>query len=465
MAAGALRTGPLAGELTASLIGRVEARYGLPAGHVLRLWTCRNSPVRHDGGGVRADAEVVFNAAGRGVLAELCGVKPAVLARALPAFAVDDPKISNGLEADLAQARWRAAGTVAGPAAFGCRLCTVRRTGQVTVAVRYLPRWQRVCRRHGRWLLDADADQVPEHLDVRGVPEVAAAQRRWARVARRAVRAAAEPAKVFALAYAVVARWWEQALHWEREEIWPRRLHRVAGGNAGVDLEWWRIVGRDAVIFPEVVAVADALLDPAMAELVWIDSGGKRPRPMGADGAFCGRLGERVGRHWLGPLAGVDYGGPLISWMGAVVRVRRGQDMPPGYADDPWWVRQEHQPATMAGQLRVLGKEKRAPGSGTMWRTVVPPEQRTRISSLIAGAEEQLLQAHGAQKGPTAEVARQLLRSLGHSAGLIEQAWTRTAVAAVNGGVPLEEVARWVDMSPETLREKLRDHRPQYDGD
>jgi hypothetical protein len=53
------------------------------------------------------------------VLAELRGVEPAVLARALPAFTVDDPKISTGRDAALAQ-------------------------------VRYLPRWQRVCVRHGR---------------------------------------------------------------------------------------------------------------------------------------------------------------------------------------------------------------------------------------------------------------------------------------------------------------------------
>ncbi|MEV8311912.1 hypothetical protein AB0P36_32465 [Streptomyces flavidovirens] len=102
-----LRTVPLAGELTSSLISRVAARYGIAATSVLRLWTYRNSPSRHDGGGVRADAEVVLNGAGRGVLAELCGVEPEVLARALPAFTVDDPKISTGREAGVAQPRPR----------------------------------------------------------------------------------------------------------------------------------------------------------------------------------------------------------------------------------------------------------------------------------------------------------------------------------------------------------------------
>jgi hypothetical protein len=148
--------------------------------------------------------------------------------------------------------------------------------------VRYVPRWERVCVRHGRWLLDADADQPLEHLDLRGVPEVAAAQRRWTGVARRAVRAGVAPEQAFTVAYAVVARWWDEALHWEQEEIWPHRLHRVAGGNAGKNPKRWRIVGRDPVIFPEVAAVADALLDPAMAELVWKDSGGRVAAPGGA---------------------------------------------------------------------------------------------------------------------------------------------------------------------------------------
>ncbi|MFF2655418.1 DNA-binding protein [Streptomyces sp. NPDC058045] len=335
--------------------------------------------------------------------------------------------------------------------AFGCRLCTARRTGVAVCVVRYAQRWERVCARHGRWLLDADANQPLEHFDVRSLPEVVAAQRRWTGVARRAVRAGAEPERVFALAHAVVARWWEQALQWEREAIWPRRLHRVAGGDAGGDLERWRIVGRDAVVFPEVVAVADALLDPRMAELVWTDSGAGRPRPLPADGMFCHRLGERVGRTWLGPLAATDHGGPLIAWMGSIISRRRGAGGPPGYANDPWWVRQEHQPATMAGQLRVLGKERLAPGSGTMWRTVVPPEQRARIGSLIDSAQEQLLQLRGVQTGATAEVARQLLRGLGHSAGQIEHARKRTAVAAVNGGVPLEEVAQWAGMPAQEL--------------
>jgi hypothetical protein len=460
---GVLRTAPLRRETTSSLICRIANRYGLEAKVLRSCWHWRNYQPGHDGGGARADAEVLLNAAGRQLLAGLCGVKEDVLARALPSWELEDSKLPAE-EDGVPAAAWRIGGAVAGPVAFGCRLCAARRTGTAVRVVRYAPLWERVCLRHGRWLLDADADQPLEYLDVRHLPEVTAAQRRWAGVVRRAVRAVAEPERVFALAQAVAARWWEQALQWERETIWPRRLHQVAGGDAGGDLERWRIVGRDAIVFPEVVAVADALLDPAMAELVWADSGAGRPRALPADGMFCRRLGERLGRGWLGPLAATDHGGPLIAWMGSVIRLRRGAGGPPGYDNDPWRLRQEHQAATMAGQLRVLGKEKKAPGTGTMWRATVPAEQRRLITSAIDSAEEQLLQLRGVQTGPTAEVARRLLRGLGHSAGLIEAAWKRTAVAAVNGGVPLQEVARWVDMPVEVLSQMLTAGRRENDG-
>ncbi len=436
-----------------SLICRIAGRYGMEAKVLRACWKWRNYPPGHGGGGMRADAEVLLNTAGRRLLADMCGVEEDVLARALPSWEEEDAKLRA--EAGDPVGLWRTGGAVAGPVAFGCRLCTARRTGAAVRVMRYTPRWERVCVRHGRWLLDADADQPLEHLGLRGLPEVVAARQRWTRVARRAVRAGAEPERVFALARAVVARWWEQAYGWERETIWPRHLHLVAGGDAGGDLEWWRIVGRDAVVFPEVVTVADALLDPSMAELVWVDSGAGRPRALPMDGSFCRALGEGVGRPWLGPLAATDHGGPLLAWMGSVIRLRRGASGPPGYDNDPWCLRQEHRAATMAGQLRVLGKERKVPGSGTMWRAAVPAEQRRLITSTIDSAEEQLLQLRGVQTGPTAEVAQRLLRGLGHSAGLIENAWKRTAVAAVNGGVPLEEVARRVDLPVEVLRRML----------
>ncbi|MFF9706775.1 hypothetical protein ACF1FE_37460 [Streptomyces griseofuscus] len=226
-----------------------------------------------------------------------------------------------------------------------------------------------------------------------------------------------------------------------------------------------RIVGRDAVVFPEVMAVADALLNPVMAELVWTDSGAGRPRPLPADGAFCRRLGERVGRKWLGPLSAVDYGGPLIAWMGAVIRERRGEGGPPGYDNNPWWVRQENQPATMAAQLRVLGKERTSPGSGTTWRAAVPAERRALITGLVNSAQEQLAQLRGAQQGKTADAARQFLGSLGHATTLIDQAVREIAAGALQAGVALDDLAQWARLPADVLAKALADEGNRRLGD
>ncbi|MFE2078188.1 hypothetical protein [Streptomyces misionensis] len=94
----------------------------------------------------------------------------------------------------------------------------------------------------------------------------------------------------------------------------------------------------------------------------------------------------------------------------------------------------------------------------------MPAEQRRLITSAIDSAQEQLLQLLGMHSGPTADVARRLLRGLGHSAGLIENAWKRTALAAVNGGVPLQEVAQWVDVPVEVLRQMLTAGRQENGG-
>lgn len=434
-----LRTAPLQGETTSSLMCRIASRYGMEAKALRSYWQWRNYPPGHDGGGARADAEVLLNAAERQLLAGLCGVEEDILARALPSWEQEDTKLSAGKNG-MPAAAWRTGGAVAGPVAFGCRLCTARRTGATDRVVRYAARWQRVCVRHRRWLLDADADQPLEYLDVRAVPEVAAAQRQWAKVTRRTARAGVKPERVFALAHAVVARWWEQALHWEREALWPQRLHHIAGGNAGGDLDRWRVVGRDTVIFPEVVAVADALLDPAMAEPAWRASGGMQPQVRGGDDPFCHRLGERADRDWLGSVVAADWGGPLSDWRSAVVRARRGSG-PPGWRDDPWHLKQEQQPATMAGQLRVMAAEAQTGGSGTRWRATVSAEHRFHITGLLDEAREELVQLRGAQSGTSAEVARTLLEHLSQSAELIDRAVLHTAAAAVAAGLPAAELA------------------------
>ncbi|WP_329618489.1 hypothetical protein [Streptomyces sp. S465] len=143
-APGIFRVAPLSGETTSSLICRIASRYGLEAKVLRSCWHWRNYQPGHGGGGARADAEVLLNAAGRQRLAGLCGVKEDVLARALPSWAREDSKLPAE-EDGVPAAAWRIGGAVAGPVAFGCRLCTARRTGTAVRMVRYAPLWSRVC--------------------------------------------------------------------------------------------------------------------------------------------------------------------------------------------------------------------------------------------------------------------------------------------------------------------------------
>lgn len=264
--------------------------------------------------------------------------------------------------------RWKVASAGPhGPVANGCALCAAARTGRDAMVVRYAAPWHRVCARHQRWMLTAGDGHRHHHLDLRAAPEVAAAQRAWPKVARQAVAAGADPGRVFALAHAVVCAWWEQALEWEHERIWPARLHAVAGGDAGPRFWWWRVIARDAVVFPETVALARVLLDPGMQERIWDDHGSGGPvRPFRPDGTFFRELAVRLGRPWLADvgqtpqrglvLGGPLHAGPLLDCMGAFTRIRRGQQDPNGYGLDPWWLRADHRPASARVQLRALAE-------------------------------------------------------------------------------------------------------------
>ncbi|MFF9819455.1 hypothetical protein [Streptomyces sp. NPDC014006] len=65
--------------------------------------------------------------------------------------------------------------------------------------------------------------------------------------------------------------------------------------------------------------MAQALLEPAMVEEALQASGGMH------------RLGERLGRTWLGPELAADHGSPLNDWKGAIGRARRHETGPPGW--------------------------------------------------------------------------------------------------------------------------------------
>ena len=95
---------------------------------------------------------------------------------------------------------------------------------------------------------------------------------------------------------------------------------------------------------------------------------------------------------------------------------------------------------------------------------MVPAEERALIGELVGEAEEQLVGLRGAQIGSTADAARHLLGNLARGVDFLEQALWRTAVAALNAGVPLEDVAGWAGLSAAELTDVLTAGRDEGDG-
>jgi len=454
---GALRIAPLPAETTWSLLGRVAARYGMSATDLRTSWEWRNHPPRSPGtSGVRPDAEVLLDTAGQHLLTAMCRTDPSTLQHALPTWADGPALFTAPATAGRPQARWQLGAAAHGPVAYACRLCTARRTGQQVVAMRYRDGWQRVCRRHRRWTLGAGEGHDLEHLDLSGCPEIVAAQRRWPAVVRRATAAKVAPGAVFAVAQAVVCQWWNLALGWTDERIWPARLHQLAGGDAGPQFWWWRAVAREPATFPEVMALAEALLDPAVAEMVWQDSGADNIQLFPPDGQFGQELGRRLGRPWLAKAGAVPDSSALNAWWGALVRRRRGTGQTGDWGTDPWWIKREDQPVAVAAQLRTL--TQRADGTIT-WRASVSRPERTWINDRVRDATELLASLDPHDTAPLATVAQRLIDTLNQSIDTLDQAVTAVASAAHTAGIPLDSLVTWTRIPAEDLQQDIDDHR------
>ncbi|MEU0948513.1 TniQ family protein [Streptomyces canus] len=360
-----LRVVPVAGETTWSFLNRVAAAYGMQAADLTGGWRSANRGQHQDRG--RGGAEVLLDAVAQEQLAGWCGVPAGHLARALPSWAAGPPALA-GREGDgRGWMRWHTGGLEWGPVVSGCGLCAARRGAAGRVWV-YGPQWRRLCVRHGRWLLEPGAGHPLGWVDVAPVAgELGRAQRRWARVARAAPEGGVAPREVFALARAVVCWWWERKEFWAREAVWGPRLEQVraaavrrVGDRAGWGVEQWRLLVRDAVVFPEVVAVARALADRRLQEEAAAGAQGLLRDGAGAQ-QFAAVLGARLGRDWLAEVEGAGSGGPLTLWVGALVRERRGAA--PLRGRGVWWVHSPHRPVEAVAALPPAG-DGPDPGAG-----------------------------------------------------------------------------------------------------
>ncbi|MGW3512384.1 helicase associated domain-containing protein [Streptomyces sp. NPDC000994] len=371
-ALGAVRVAPLHGETTLSYMSRVASRYRLTAKELIgALVDVGRRPNLFS---VRPDGEVVFNTEARAVVAAFCRMPEEHLRRALPAWGREVPSSRLG----SGPAAWvRTAATIP-PTGPGCRACTARATQGREEARRYLLPHARVCVKHQYWMLETpvadEATAGPGQLDVRHVPQIAAAQRRHARLLQRTPHAG----EAFAVAQAVTASWWDEA--WPEENIWPDRLRLVTHGNGLV----WRVAARDAVTYPEAVALAAALADADVQQQLLDEAGRHQPHSLADVPRLVDELARRLERPWIADRLAAVTTGPLNAWVRACVRSQAG-----------------HKPKTRS-----------------MWR-VSPPHRPTPVSQLLAESSdrgETPVQPEPASLPDSAEdAARGFARGLRHA--------------------------------------------------
>ncbi|MFJ7242793.1 Helicase associated domain protein [Streptomyces olivaceus] len=327
------RIAPLSGELTLSFLTRIAARYHLGIRDVLAAVTDVGGQ-RNLTGMLYPDSEIHLNAQARARVSALCHVPQHVLEQALPAWTREEPSGKYGtgpagrlLRGEEAVAAWGQA----------CPACTATRTGRDVPARRYLAPEERVCARHGYWLLYLPhTSGLPVPLG--RCPKVIAAQRQHVRMLHRS------PAAVhaFEVACAVTNSWWDQP--WPNEEQhWPARLEATCPSDA--DPGWWKVATRDLITYPETVAVARLLADHPLQRRTAAESGGRLPYRLGELPHLLADITGRLGRPWLARhLADVTHG-PLFTWAHSCVRTRASS----GNAHKTLWrVHSAHRPRPLS---------------------------------------------------------------------------------------------------------------------
>ncbi|MFF4658883.1 helicase associated domain-containing protein [Streptomyces sp. NPDC001381] len=289
--------------------------------------------------GYRTDGEVYLNTEARARISAFSRVPEEILGRALPAWTAQEPLSPDGAGA---AGRFRF-GSVVPATGEGCRPCTAARTGRTKPARVYLKPHTRICPRHQRWMLGTHwIDGAPadtEQVGLTGLPEMVTAHRRHLDLLRHRPDAA----RAFEVAHAVVVSWWAQ--QWPEEEQWPHRVRQLT--PQGADPGWWRLLVRDAVTYPETVALTSLLTDERARQRLLADTGGHLPHTLAHVPGLVGELARVTGRPWLAERVASTSAGPLLLWVQHCARA----DADPAGADRLWTLHMAHRPRPIAREL------------------------------------------------------------------------------------------------------------------
>ncbi|MCH0573069.1 Helicase associated domain protein [Streptomyces sp. MUM 136J] len=334
---GALRVGPLQGEMTQSFLIRLAARYGIAFRDLLAAIVDVGG-LPNVMGRARPDSEVYLNQEARDRAAQLCRVPQDHLLRALPAWAQEEPRrrFASGPAAQFHHTaekvrRW-------GPA---CPACTARRTGRQEAARLYLGPEQRVCLPHRRWLMQIPGT-VGRVVNLAGNEQVLEARHRHVRLLRRSARAA----DAFEVAQAVTASWWWQT--WPREHVWPSRLRSLDSG--GLDQDVWQVVARELVTYPETVALATLLVSDDFRRRVVAEAQGHVPFRLADLPTLLTAVAGCMWRPWYVDQLAQETSGPLFAWAYQCVRAQGGTN---AEGQEMWAVAPAHRQRPLVDELAV----------------------------------------------------------------------------------------------------------------
>ncbi|MDW4910702.1 Helicase associated domain protein [Streptomyces sp. ADMS] len=333
-----MRLAPLQDETNLSYLDRLADRYRLGVRDLIPA-------LLQVGGGLfkgyRTDGEMYLNAEARARVSAFSRVPEEILQRALPAWSAQEPVSPDGAGA---AGRFRF-GSVVPVAGEGCRLCTAARTGRTKPARVYLQPHTRICPRHRCWMLGTHwIDGAPagtEQIDLAGLPEMLSAHRRHLELLRHRPDAV----EAFAVAHAVVVSWWAQ--QWPKEEQWPRRERQTA--PPGADPGWWRLLVRDAVIYPETVALTSVLTGERTRQRLLDDTGGHVPHTLGYAPQLVTELARVTRRPWLAERIASTSAGPLLVWAQHCVRSPTDS----AAAARVWTLHMAHRPRPVARELQA----------------------------------------------------------------------------------------------------------------
>ncbi|MFJ7046841.1 helicase associated domain-containing protein [Streptomyces sp. NPDC101112] len=340
LGAGVWRVAPVHGEMTQSFLGRLAARYGVGIKELL--------PAVADAGGrsnvmgrARPDSEIFLNQEARDRVAVLCRVASHHLHKALPAWAQEEPRRRFAIGP---AAQFHHTPEMVLPWGPACPECTVRRTGRPEDVRLYLQPGQRVCGVHRAWLM-----QVP---GTAGCVVALPAGELWVQAQKRhrkLLRRGTSAVGAFEVAQAVTASWWQRM--WPREQLWPARLRALWESRVG--WETWQVVAREAVTYPEAVALAALLADGAFRRRVVAEARGGVPFRLADLPSLPVAVARCLRRPWLVEELAAQTSGPLFTWAHQCVRAHRG-----GQAAERgmWAVASAHRPRPVADELAEVAR-------------------------------------------------------------------------------------------------------------